>query len=551
MNTIVKKECFWVLFLSIGILFLSFLPMYFQYKATPPGTVYLGLHNSLIDFPMFISEISQGQHGKLTLIIKFMTEPQMGTWIHFPNLIFGWISKPFNIHPVLTFHIARAVTGLILLITIYSFIKIFVKNKYSAISIFLLVLLSGPLPHIILESGKFSLDSVPYLSFFTGYDVLKRWTFIPHAMWKDILFFFILIFWIQFWKKGKKKYFFLSIISGFFLGFLSPIHTLIILVSIWGSIPFLIFSKQIDWTKYIKLALSYTIITIPPSIYLYWIFLYEATWVTQKIWESNQLYNLSGKEYILGSGLVFFLSIPVLSLILIKVIRNRFKIFSIHYFVLVIIPITTLLVLFSPFHQLLGTNNMRFLGIPLHVFWSILSGMSVVWFVKKVSERVKNKEINNYLLGLFIMLLIFPTIPTYVASWNASLSEFPTQYYNINPPKDYYDGLLWLRNNTSADDAVFCDFIFCNLVPAYSGNTAYIGHYVATINFAEKKKEVEYFYKTTMSANEAYEFLSLRNIKYVVWSIDEKAYGGDPKKYPFLKLRYKTPLVEIYEIVKN
>lgn len=542
---ILSKEWFWITTLSLFILVISFLPTFYQYKITPPDKVYLGLHNSVLDFPEFISEINQGQHGRFTQTVQFTTEPQIGTWVHYPNLLIGWLTGPFGIHPVVAYHLFRFIFGFILLLIIYYFTRLFLKDRLSRLTVFTLTIFSGAFPRIILNQGKTSISNLPFLDFYSGLDVLTRWTFIPHGMFKDILFMAALIFLIKFWQDKKIKFFWLAAIVGFFLGPLSPAHSVILWTVLLIILVIVFVTRSIPSAKLTKTIIFYVLLTLPSTIYIFWVF-EQFPWNVAKIWEKDLVYGINWKEYILAMGPLFLLSIPVILSGILIFLTKRGKIFSLKYFILILTPVIAVLIIFSPLRKLLGMNDLRFLGIPLQIFWGTMGGTSVILISNWISTKLKKSRPVISILLVFLALL--PSVPTYFISWNNQKKSFDPMYYNLYPPKDLYNGFLWLRNNTKIDDIVLSHYPLGNLIPAFAGNTVYIGHLISTYNREQKIREVESFYKTTMSEPEAYKFLKDRGIKYVVWSFDEWAQGGNPGKYKFLKLRFNNPVILIFEI---
>lgn len=548
---IFKNEYLLPSILSLILLSLALSPLYYQYKATPPQNVFLGLHNNIMDFPMFISTIRQGQAGSLTQIQSLTSEPQIGTWVYFIYIIAGWITGPFPIHPVAVYHTLRFILGFFLLLTFYRFIKLIIIEQKERLLVFFLGLFAGGFPRLIFENQQWSISNIPYLSFFTGFDVLRRAVFLPHALLKQILFLLVIIFWVLFWERKQTKYLCLAIVCGFFLGFLSPVHTTFLYAAMWLTTPLIFIFKiaTIPVKLYAKLIFCYTLLTLPSFLYLYWVFSIPP-WNAVKIWEQDKYYGISLIEYALGIGPLFFLALPALAVIVGKFLLDKGRHFSLGYYFLVIIPLLTVPLLFLNLQKITGLTDLRSLEIPLPIFWSALGGLTLIWLIKFLKRilNLKSPKGKDIIMVILALLIFLPTTPTLIISWQSQLTEFDPQYYNLYPPKDWYAGFDWLSQNTKPEDVVLSETAFGNLVPAYAGNTVYLGHPVSTLNFATKKQQVVNFYKTVMTVEEARLFLKTQNIKFVVWSFDEGNYGGNWEKYSsILKLRFNTSMISIFE----
>ncbi len=516
------------IFLSLTLLLFSFWPTLYEYYKTPPQRVFLGIHNNILDYPMFISVIFQAQEGHLAQIQKLTSEPQMGTWVHYPYLFFGWLSAPLGPDPVYVYHSMRLILGFILLLSFYKFIRLFFKSKFESILVFFLSTFIGGFPRFKFDQGWHLIDW-PYLAEFSGFDVLKRPTFLPHALLRDTLFLLSLVFYVNFVEKKQNKYFIFSVISGLLLGLLSPNHMLIIYIVL--NTYFLIqFS--------LKKIFIYNLLTIPSVLYTFWVF-NTTPWNIVKNWEASHQFSLNIIEYSLGLGPFFFFAIPTIFYVIFKVTLKK-KFISLKNFILVTVPLLTVFFIFTPIYKPLGLLNFRFLGIPLQVFWGVLGNLYLFSIIKSKKILIA--------VAIVVFLIISPTYPV---SWKMQINEFaPYNAYNIYPDKNMYEGFMWLKKNTNHNkDIVLTDSPFGNLLPGFSGNIVYIGHPVSTIDFLEKKKEIAKFYSNAWSPIDAYKFLKSRRIKYVIWSYAEWYYRGDSGKYKdFLTSRFTNPAMVIFEV---
>lgn len=112
------------------------------------------------------------------------------------------------------------------------------------------------------------------------------------------------------------------------------------------------------------------------------------------------------------------------------------------------------------------------------------------------------------------------------------------------------DGIRWLRDNTNRGDVVLAEITAGNHIPAYAGNTVYLGQ-ANTVDYERKQAEVWEFLKGEMGEKQAQLFLKNGRIKYIFFSVQEKEKsGGKPLEdfYPFLTPVYTNPTVTIFTL---
>src|SRR3989344_578739 len=225
---------FWIIafILSSVAISVSLLPTIRQFAATPEGTVFLGTHNNLLDYPMFVSAINRGQRGKWTNKAVFTSEPQPPDFVHWIYIPLGKLTKLFSLNSILSYQLGRVIFALTLCLSsfyfitqlfptptdtgkkalqkpksrvsllrqfsfaasnLYSSIKSLAQNPHSGLILasFILSTFSAGFTRISFVNNQLRLLG-PYLEWWTGGDTLRRTTFQPHAMLKNTLLFFIL-----------------------------------------------------------------------------------------------------------------------------------------------------------------------------------------------------------------------------------------------------------------------------------------------------------------------------------------------------------------------
>lgn len=506
-----------IIFLTVLIISLSFYPTIDKFLNAPKNTVYIGTHNYVLDYSTYLYKITLGQKGQFFTKELHTTESQPGSLSHIYFVLAGLLTSPFNIPPYIVYHLLRLISALIFAASVYWFVSLFAKNSFQRIALFFLSYVSAGFPRILKAlDGSFSLHL--YLSEWSGFDVIRRSAFLPHSLMQNSLTLLTIGLFIKYEKNPQRKYLILAGTLLFITNLFSPFHSTLVLLS------YFIYSLYKLKLKRLLLLLTFY---LPSLIYVQHSFNFGVLALAKK-WEAETVRPIDFTNYSLGLGPIFFLGIIG---IILSLKSKGYKNFS-----LIFITLTTFALLFIlPLDKILGINNFRLLGIPLHVFLGILSFYALSRF-KKV---------------LIIILIIFflPTIPTYYLS----ISQLKNEYaeggypYNIFLPVNYYQGINWIKENTDyKKDIILSRLLTGNLIPGLTGNRVYLGHPIGTLQFAQKIETANQFFENKMSTDQAKKFLSENSISYIYYSYDEYL-PPDLTKYPFLIKVYTNLDVNIYQ----
>jgi hypothetical protein len=128
------------------------------------------------------------------------------------------------------------------------------------------------------------------------------------------------------------------------------------------------------------------------------------------------------------------------------------------------------------------------------------------------------------------------------------LVPYPPQV--MYPLNDFYNAMIWLKDNTARTDVVLSKVTAGNYIPAYSGNYVYLGHNPETPMYSQKVDNVNQFFSGTMIPKDAQQFLKTEHISYVFYGPQEKDNNQkDIKQYSFLKEVFTSPYVTLYRVI--
>lgn len=517
-----------IILLTTFIISLSFYPTIDKFLNAPKNTTYIGTHNFILDYSIYLSVITQGQQGNLLARELHTGELHPGSLVHIYYLLAGYLTGPFKIPPYIVYHLLRLISAFIFAGSVYWFVSLFAKNSFQRIALFFLTYASAGIPRL-LKAPDGTLSSTLYFSSWSGFDVIRRSAFLPHGLMQNSLMLLTIGLFIKYEGNFQRKYLILAGIILFITNLFSPFHSGLALLSYF--VYSLIKLKPNNFKRILKNLLLLLTFFLPTYIYIQHAFS-QGVLAWLKKWDAGALELIDFKNYFLGLGPIFFLGIIGL---LIAIRKKGCK-----NFFLVFFTVITLVFLFTlKLDKLLGVNNFKFLGIPLHVFLGILS----FYTLSALFSRFK-KVIIAVLIIFFLQ-----SIPTFYIAFTQLKNEYVISGYpyNVFLPITYYQGIVWIKENTNPQtDIVLSKLLSGNLVPALAGNRVYLGHPVSTINYGQKLETANRFFENSMSTDQAKKFLSENSIAYIFYSYDEYI-SPDLNKYPFLLKVYSNPDVNIYK----
>ncbi|HEX7542742.1 MAG TPA: hypothetical protein VF385_01530, partial [Patescibacteria group bacterium] len=498
--------------LGLCALILSILPFAVNiFMPVTPGRVNPHWNNWPYDFNYYRSVITQGKNGRITTVDKYTSENQSGKFLRISYIVLGHFSKVFNLDETVAYHIARIFLGVIFIFFIYLLIKISLKERKSIIPlVFLLCLFSAGYPDIICQPVC---HLVPRLWSMTQLDPIRRITFIPHFLYGQIAFIFVLYILLNSNKSLKWL-----ITAGLFLGIAGLDHppSLMLIFPVLGLTIFSLAWKK-ALTKNLLIKFSLIILTVIPfSIYLF-IATNSFPWILSRQAEFSLGVNFIDFSLALGPTFIIGM-IGAIIIFFSKKDEPIALIISASWLIAVII-------LTFITNNFFNYSQTRFLQVAPHVPSSILTGYVIWGFYKKLISYFPNKKKAMIIYTIVLLLTFLPTLSTlYLLYYDQfdyeiyfaknSLPNIPYPPYIDYPPVNWMEGFTWLKNNSKPNEIVLSDFTAGNFIPTYGGNTVFYGHGTETFDAIKKNEAIVNFFKSE-NANEQKLFLIKNRINYI------------------------------------
>lgn len=525
-----KKELLIVFFICSFFLALSLISNIRQYVNKPTGTVYTFLHNSVSDYPYYISFIRQGKDGNLTTIDQFTTEPQTPGLVHIFYLLLGLAGKIINLTPVQMYFISRIVLGLGFLLISYKFISLFFHQYWERIITLCIFLTGASFPKEIHFEGGFSAWS--YLYWWTEMDPLNRITFIPHFLFGHIsliLMIYLLI---------KNKNIFTIAFWGLITGFVHPpslgmtyyiLASLLIIKGIKNLIK-----KYMRWRKYFEEVfkfITYFAISVPSLVYIFYTTTRIFPWTLMGLQESL-FYAIQLKEYLLAIGPIFPLAL-IGGTIYLFIHKNedsgKYPILFLWIIIdIVMIPLSEL-VHYSTLKDYFPTfANIRYLSMAIHLPLSILTGLLLI--------KLYRKNTVFFIITFFIYLVM--TTPMLYTSIKGQMVDNPSISRYVYVDNNAVGAITYLNNRLKNEEAVLANEYISQMTPLYSNNKVYFGQAIYTKDNLQKKTQIEKLFNDSADECDVYSIIDKGNIKYLLAVNQKERDVFNKMKYSGLKTEY-------------
>ncbi len=530
-NFFIKEE-FLLVFLSLLLLFLSFLPLVWaQIVKTPPDSVFTLAFNYVPDYYQYISWMKDGVEGKLFITSRYTLENFSRQPVYFFYSIAGLVSGSLKLNLFFSFHLLRLVLGLGKIYVFWLLLLRLFKSSFKRKLALLLGLFLTPF-----YSFKPLVLLFPFL---TSLDPLVRTFFLPHNSFS--LFLILLAFLKLEQVLGskanflKKEVLLLGVLFSLAAIANPALAGLMLLVLSLGWVFYsLSFKRRFD--KLFKLLVVVLLFTLPVIGYQLYIFNFFEPFAWAFKQQSQTRFALDFKDLLLigGPGLVF-LALGFKKFFKRKGFLNQ-----------IVLAWAVLPLLIFPFMgKLVPLSLERLFELCFYLALGIMGGEVVGEFFLQL-KRKKVKIVGGVLSLFAFLLFTFPYLGLSLKFW-FNMYDYP--YFNIFIPKTVVQGLLWMDKYTEKEAGVAAPYYTASFLPAFSHNKVLFGHDFATFKAQEKLKQLDVIYKSH-SLVEVRQVLIDNKIEYVVFNQEtprfEQTLLGEVGEF---KLVYKNKDLTIYKFI--
>ena len=491
----------------------------------------------------YLAKMQQGMQGQWTATLLYTPEDHPALILYVFYLALGHLAAWLNLPSILVYHIARVACGLILLISLYLFLSLFLEPLQTRRVAYLLAATGsgvGWLAAVIVASP--ALKSVSPIDFWLmeAYVFFTLFLF-PHSTLAMALLLGALGGTVVYFRRGSAWRPWLLVLGcGLALALINPYVLVVagtILAGYWLAIW--IARRRLPWREALALAALGALLALPMAYY-------ALQFNSHPVWRSFLAQDVVPSPpvwyYMMGYGLIFLLALPGAWIVL----KGQDE----PQLLLVAWPAIILLAVYVP---LAGQRRMIFGAIiPLSALAACGLLGAVLPAVRQsrlggwLSARGYSRErLGGVVVALTIALASISNLFLVASStWSAAIGH-PL----ITQPVAVEDAIAWLGAHSASDAVILSSYRVGNVIPARIGRRVVWGHWDETAFYDEKEADVTLFFDGATPDAERRSILRRYGVNYVLYGPAERELGSfRPIAAPYLRAVFEADEVSVYQV---
>lgn len=528
MGRVTRREWMWAIGASALIVAVSTLPYLAGYLAQTADWRFGGALLDRVDYHSYLARMWQGYRGEWGFRLLFTPELHAGVFSQPFYIVLGHLARLAGLGLPLTYQLSRLAFAFLMLLVVYRFIAHFVAPVRTRRTAFLLATIASGLgwfTEILAPTPAGGVSPMDFwlLDGFTYLAVLTS----PHFCAAIGLLLAIFLLLLRCPEGPSLKEGALAACAALALGFIHPYVLLLadLLPALYWAVEGLR-TRRVAWRGLAALAVM-GVIQAPLLLYDVWVFR------TQPVFAGWSLQNVTlsppPRVYLWGYGVLLVLGMCG------AVAWARRGGHGLAFPLLWIGLVAVLA--YVPWN--LQRRFLEGVQVPL----GLLAGVGLVeGLLSWGGQRNRRRW-----LAQVVVVALAATSNLYLTAGLvlAAASRAPTLFW----PADVLAGVDWLGRNSAWDETVLASFEVGNLIPARIGHRVVLGHWIETLGYTEKRRQVAAFYTADMPEAERRELLERWAVRYVYLGPQEQVSGGfDPAMATYLKPAFRQGDVAIYRV---
>jgi hypothetical protein len=529
---VTRREWVWVLVVSALVVAASTVPYLAGILAQTPRERFGGVVMNPVDYHSYLSRMWQGYRGQWQFRLLFTPEPHTGVYSQPLYLFLGHLARLLGLGLPLTYQVARVMFGFVMLASIYRFVAHFVARVRTRRVAFLLATTASGLGWLTEAIAPTPVGGVSPMDFWLsdGFTYLAVLT-SPHFCAATALLLFVFLLLMRRPEGPSLGEGALAVVASLVLGMIHPYAMLLVdlLPVLYWAIQWLR-TRRVAW-RGLAAVVAMGAAQLPLLIYDLWVFRQPvfAGWSVQNVTLSPP-----PGVYLLGYGVLLALG-AVGAAVWVREREPRAA------FPLLWIGLVTVLA------HLPWNLQRRFLeGVQVPL--GLLAGVGLAeGLLPLCSRRVR---IRWCWLGMALVVALASMSHLYLTAsltW-AAAARAPSLFRSA----DLLTVVDWLGEHSTWDATVLSGFGTGNLIPARIGHRVVLGHWMETVDYAQKRSAVARFYEAETPDAERQELLKAWGVAYVFYGREERTLGDfDPAVVSWLELAFRSGEVAVYRVVQE
>lgn len=517
----------WFIIVTL-VLVVTSLPYLYAACMARPDSVFGGFLLNPVDGNTYLAKMYEGWRGDIRFTLPYTAEPGEGAYLFLFYLFLGHLARWMGLPLVMTFHLARLLGTLFMLLALYRFFAVLLPLRWQSRWAFVLAALGSGMGWLALPFQGFTSDfwvaeAYPFLSAYAT----------PHfSLGLGLLLGLLTCDGERITPQGIRGTL-LFALGALALAIVSPFGVVIALVVLAGLLLWQAgFSKQ-SWTdlgRSLPCGLPGRFLAIlfcGAPLLLYYFFVAHADsilagWNAQNLTPSPPPWDL-----LLSFSPFLLLALPGAWL---AIKQNR--------------PQSRLLVTWAGFGLLL-----------LYLPWGLQRRFIMGFFVPLVGLAVIGLEswtagLSKRRLSMAVLLLIL-ALPTNLLVLLAAKHGIQTLDPLLYLTRDEAQALVWVEKNTPPEALILAAPETGLFIPAHTGRRVIYGHPFETINAEVEEAVATQFFRQGAAAGGQLQpgFLVERGVDYVFFGPRERSLGSVPENSG-LVLVYSFGRVSLWAVVQ-
>ncbi|MBC8253316.1 MAG: hypothetical protein H8E35_04730 [Ardenticatenia bacterium] len=532
-----------VILVAVLIVAISCLPYLVGYLAAPPAQVFGGFVLDEIDSNTYLAIMQQGVQGQWSATLLYTPEDHPPAIMYVFYLALGHVAAGLGLPLILAYHVARIGCALILLVSLYLFLALFLKSKRERWTAYLLAATGSGIGWLVVAlAGNMALAGVSPIDFWLmeAYVFFTLFLFPHSALAMALLMGILGAIVTYFREEGDVRSWLLALGSGLALALVNP-YVLMIAGLILAAYAVALWGVRGRVPPYQGLALAalglvfaVLLVTYPLQLNLHPV---GRSFLTQNIMPSPPLL-----YYAAGYGLIFALALPGAWHVLKR--RNEGQ------WLLIAWPVSAFLASYLPMS---GQRRMIFGAvIPL-------AALAAIGLQRTVLPNIQQSRLADWLLardysrqrlgGLITALTVALASISNLLLLSGSTVSAATAHPSMTQPAAVEEAIAWLGQHSPADAVVLSSYRVGNLIPARIGRRVVWGHWAQTAFYDQKRVDVTAFFDSSTSSWERQSTLARYGVDCLFYGPQEQSLGHfNPNAAAYLEEMFRNQMVTIYRV---
>jgi hypothetical protein len=478
------------------------------------------------DIYTYLAEMRQGADGAWLLHLPFTSEDHPRALVHPFYLLLGKAGRLLGLDTLLTYHAARLLAGLILLLSAYNFFAYFTPYRAVRRLALLLTAFTAGLGWLVLiVAGQQWLGDFPVDFLIPEAFTLATLYRVPHIALTVTLMLLAALCYLEACVTARWGWAVAAGLAGVGIILLVPYAITIV----WGAMGFYLITLGVRRRTLplieLRAALTAALVAAPALAYNLWVFNVIPAfreWARQNVGLSPH-------------PLHFMMSLSVPLALALAGLWSAARRGKDNWLLPAGWLLATAVALYLPF------NLQRRMILGLHPVLSLWAAAGIAQVVlPALSRRWRRPALG----AIFVLLL-----PSNLFLLIGPLAQMPAHPEPLYQSREKLEAVAWLATHTPAGSIILSSIEAGNFIPTRSSNWVYLGHGDVTLDSERKLSEVHMFYSGQMPAAEMADFLRRNRIAWVYQGVNERALGTlQPERYTFLEPAYSNAAVRIYRV---